>query len=47
MAMRVDPVYNKISKKTLGKDNVTYQLVTHILSEEVSHEETFENLLER
>ncbi|MDD5506072.1 MAG: ferritin-like domain-containing protein [Candidatus Omnitrophica bacterium] len=40
-------VYNKIAKKTLGKDNVTYQLVTHILSEEVTHEEMFENLLER
>jgi len=40
-------VYNKIAKKTLGKDNVTYQLVTHILSEEVEHEETFENLMER
>ena len=32
-------VYNKIAKKTLGKDNVTYQLVAHILSEEVSHED--------
>lgn len=40
-------VYNKIAKKTLGKDNVTYQLVTHILAEEVNHEEMFENLLER
>ena len=40
-------VYNKLAKKTLGKDNVTYQLVTHILSEEVTHEEMFENLLER
>ncbi len=40
-------VYNKIAKKTFGKDNVTYQLVTHILSEEVDHEELFENLLER
>ena len=40
-------VYNKIAKKTLGKDHVTYQLVTHILSEEVTHEEVFENLLER
>lgn len=40
-------VYNKIAKKTLGKDNVTYQLVTHILSEEVDHEEMFENLMER
>ncbi|MDD5725670.1 MAG: ferritin-like domain-containing protein, partial [Candidatus Omnitrophica bacterium] len=27
-------VYNKLAKKTLGKDNVTYQLGTHILSEE-------------
>ncbi len=40
-------VYNKLAKKTLGKDNVTYQLVTHILSEEVDHEEMFENLMER
>jgi bacterioferritin len=40
-------VYNKIAKKTLGKDHVTYGLVTHILSEEVDHEEIFENLLER
>ncbi len=40
-------VYSKIAKKTLGKDHVTYQLVTHILSEEVTHEEMFENLLER
>lgn len=40
-------VYAKIAKKTLGKDNVTYQLATHILSEEVDHEEMFENLMER
>ncbi|MCX5715086.1 MAG: ferritin-like domain-containing protein [Candidatus Omnitrophica bacterium] len=40
-------VYNKIAKKTLGKDNVTYQLVTHILSEEVDNAEMFENLMER
>lgn len=40
-------VYNKIAKKTQGKDNVTYQLVSHILSEEVDHEECFENLMER
>lgn len=40
-------VYNKIAKKTIGKDHVTYQLVTHILSEEVEHEEMFENLMER
>ena len=40
-------VYNKLARKTFGKDNVTYQLVAHILSEEVTHEEMFENLLER
>lgn len=40
-------VYNKLAKKVMGKDHVTYQLVTHILSEEVNHEEMFENLLER
>ena len=40
-------VYSKIAKKTFGKDNVTYQLISHILSEEVTHEEMFENLLER
>ena len=40
-------VYHKIAKKTCGKDHVTYQLVSHILSEEVTHEEMFENLLER
>ncbi|MFC1804585.1 ferritin-like domain-containing protein [Candidatus Omnitrophota bacterium] len=39
--------YNKIAKKTLGKDHVTYALITHILSEEVTHEEMFENLSER
>jgi len=39
--------YSKIAKKTFGKDNVTYQIVTHILAEEVDHEEMFENLLER
>lgn len=40
-------VYNKIAKKTLGKDHNTYTLVTHILSEEIEHEEIFENLQER
>mgnify|MGYP001558082170 CR=1 FL=1 len=39
-------VYNKIAAKTLGKDHATYQLVCHILSEEVGHEEMFEDLLE-
>ncbi|OGF45478.1 MAG: hypothetical protein A2452_10920 [Candidatus Firestonebacteria bacterium RIFOXYC2_FULL_39_67] len=38
-------VYNKIAAKTFGKDHVTYQLVTHILAEEVKHEEMFEDLL--
>lgn len=39
-------VYNKIAAKTQGKDHVTYQLVCHILAEEVGHEEKFEDLLE-
>jgi bacterioferritin len=38
-------VYNKIAKKVMGKDHNAHQLVTHILSEEVTHEEIFENLL--
>ncbi|HQP91431.1 MAG TPA: ferritin-like domain-containing protein [Candidatus Omnitrophota bacterium] len=37
-------VYRKIAKKTFGKEDVVYQLVTHILTEEVEHEEMFENL---
>ncbi|MHB9156143.1 MAG: ferritin-like domain-containing protein [Endomicrobiales bacterium] len=37
-------VYNKLARKTQGKDDVTYALVTHILAEEVQHEEMFENL---
>lgn len=40
-------VYNKIAKKTLGKDHLTYTIITHILAEEINHEETFENLMER
>ncbi|MCU0665557.1 MAG: hypothetical protein MUF05_00445 [Candidatus Omnitrophica bacterium] len=40
-------VYHKILKKTFGKDHVTYNLISHIISEEVTHEEMFENLLER
>lgn len=39
-------VYNEIAKKTFGKDHDTYQLVVHILGEEVTHEEMFENLKE-
>jgi bacterioferritin len=40
-------VYDKMAKKTLGKDHITYQLITHIMSEEVHHEEMFENLIGR
>jgi bacterioferritin len=40
-------VYQKIAKKTFGKDMVTYQVITHILAEEADHEEIFENLQER
>ena len=38
-------VYNKIAKKTLGKDHDTYQLACHIMGEEIGHEEMFENLI--
>ena len=37
-------VYNKIAKKTFGKDHDTYQLAAHIMGEEIGHEEMFENL---
>jgi len=37
-------VYNKIAKKTFGKDHDTYQLIVHLLGEEIAHEEKFENL---
>jgi bacterioferritin len=37
-------VYNKIAKKTFGKDHDTYQLAVHIMGEEIGHEEMFENL---
>ena len=40
-------VYNKIAKKTFGKDHDTYQLAVHIMGEEINHEETFENLKEK
>jgi bacterioferritin len=39
-------VYNKIASKTQGRDHVTYQLISHILAEEVGHEERFEDLKE-
>jgi bacterioferritin len=38
-------VYNKLAEKTHHKDPVTYNLMVHILEEEVEHEEDFENLL--
>ena len=38
-------VYNKLAQKTHGKDPITYNLVVHILGEEVEHEDEFENLL--
>jgi len=38
-------VYNKIAKKTFGKDHDTYQLACHIMGEEIGHEEMFENLI--
>ena len=38
-------VYDKIAKKTFGKDHDTYQLACHIMGEEIGHEEMFENLL--
>lgn len=37
--------YNKLAKKTHAKDMITYELAIHILSEEVEHEDEFENLL--
>jgi bacterioferritin len=38
-------VYNKLAQKAHGKDPITYNLIVHILSEEVEHEDEFENLL--
>ena len=40
-------VYHKLAKKTQNKDVNTHRLILHILSEEIEHEERFENLLER
>ena len=40
-------IYHKLAKKTQGKDYHTHHLILHILSEEIEHEESFENLLER
>lgn len=38
-------VYNRLVKKTMGKDPITYELMVHILGEEIEHEDEFENLL--
>lgn len=38
-------VYNQLARKTHGKDMITYNLVVHILTEEVEHEDEFEMLL--
>jgi len=38
-------VYNKLAQKTHGKDPITYNLIVHILAEEVEHETEFEMLL--
>ena len=40
-------VYHKLAKKTFGKEHVVYDVITHILSEEITHEEMFESYLER
>jgi bacterioferritin len=38
-------VYNKLAHKIHGKDPITYELIVHILGEEVEHETEFEMLL--
>lgn len=38
-------VYNGLARKTHGKDPLTYELIVHILGEEVEHENEFETLL--
>jgi bacterioferritin len=43
-------VYNKLIKwisPCYGKDLKTFHLIEHILSEELAHEESFENLLQK
>ena len=39
--------YDRLAKRTFGKDPVTYALVTDLLQDEVAHEEFFESLLGR
>jgi len=38
-------VYNKLAKNTAGKDPITYELIVHILGEEIEHEDEFESLI--
>jgi bacterioferritin len=38
-------VYNQLAQKTHGQDPITYNLIVHILGEEVEHEDEFESLL--
>jgi len=38
-------VYNRLAQKTHGRDPITYNLIIHILTEEVEHEDEFEALL--
>lgn len=38
-------VYEKIVNKTKDKDQITYQLASHILAEELGHKEMFDSLL--
>jgi bacterioferritin len=37
--------YDDLAKKIHGKDPITYNLIIHILGEEVEHEDEFENLV--
>lgn len=37
--------YNRLAEKTHSKDPITYNLIIHILSEEIEHEDEFESLL--
>jgi bacterioferritin len=39
-------VYDKIAGMTHDKDVVTYNLMLHIMEEEIDHEQRFENILE-
>lgn len=38
-------VYHHLARKIHGQDPITYNLIIHILSEEVEHEDEFETLL--